>query len=144
MSYKSPIEIVATQFRVEREKTLENEVFKAIHGLDIFVTKDELIKALKYDRGQYDKGYEDGYNADKWINCADRLPEDGEEVLVWFEYFRYGSYNRLYQTVGTGHTFRGKWLSINGESGWRDLKVYAWQPLPERPTKFALIRIKED
>lgn len=62
MSYESPIEIVATQFRVEREKALESEVFKAIQGLNITVHKEELIQALRYDRNQYDKGYKDGYD----------------------------------------------------------------------------------
>ena len=140
MSYKSPIEVYITQMHIEREQKIEDAIFKAAQELDIVVTKDELIKALKYDRKQYDKGYEDGYNADKWINCADRLPEDGEHVLVWFEYFRYGNYNRLFQRVGIGYTFRGEWMFINDQSGWLKLKVYAWQPLPTRPTKFALIR----
>lgn len=30
--------------------------------MGIYVDKEELIKALRYDRQQYDKGYADGYS----------------------------------------------------------------------------------
>ena len=60
MSYESPINLVIGQFRMEQEKRIEGEVFKAIQDYGINIDKDELIRALKYDREQYDKGYEDG------------------------------------------------------------------------------------
>ena len=56
MSYKSPIEIIQAQMRFEQE----NGIYKAIQEQGINVDKDELIRALKYDRAQYEKGYQDG------------------------------------------------------------------------------------
>ena len=68
----------------------------------------------------------------EWIPVSERFPEDMQEVLVWFEYYRYGDYNCMYQTYGFCHVFDGKWSSfINGETGWRDARIIAWMPLPE-------------
>jgi hypothetical protein len=70
---------------------------------------------------------------DKWIS-ADQLPETDDDVLVWFEYFRYGDYNCLYRAIGIGSTFRGEWSDfVNWSSGWDKLRIIAWQPLPEPP-----------
>lgn len=70
--------------------------------------------------------------ADRWIPCSERLPEDYTDVLVWFEYYRYGDYNRLYQMHGIGNYMSeyDSWM-INHETGWRKLRVFAWMPLPE-------------
>ncbi|HBI61683.1 MAG TPA: hypothetical protein DDY31_10825 [Lachnospiraceae bacterium] len=71
-------------------------------------------------------------NCGGWIPCNEQLPKDGVDVLVWFEYFRYGEYNRLFQTTGISYTFNGKWSGfVNGNSGWNQLNIIAWQPLPE-------------
>lgn len=53
--YKSPIELIYkdAQYRMEKD------IFYAIQKVDIKVDRDELLKALAYDRGQYEKGYED-------------------------------------------------------------------------------------
>ena len=38
----------------------------------------------------------------------------------------------IFQMAGIGRTWRGEWSGfVNGSSGWRDLRIIAWQPLPE-------------
>ena len=71
-------------------------------------------------------------SAQQWISCEERLPENYTDVLVWFEYYRYGDYNRLYQMHGIGTYIKeyNSWI-INHETGWRKLRVFAWCPLPE-------------
>ena len=68
----------------------------------------------------------------QWIPCSERLPDDYTDVLVWFEYFRHGDYNCLYQTYGIGDysTKYDSWM-INHETGWHKLRVIAWMSLPE-------------
>lgn len=60
-------------------------------------------------------------------------PKDGKYVLCWYEYFRYGGYNGLFQTYGIGYQYSGSW----GEevSHGTQARVIAWQPLPEPPKK---------
>lgn len=55
--YESPVNIIY----VEMQTQIEGDVFKAIQNVGIDVNKEELIKALQYDREQYSKGYSDGY-----------------------------------------------------------------------------------
>lgn len=67
----------------------------------------------------------------RWIPADEELPPEGMDVLCYYEYFRYGSYNRMYQTFGLGYQFGGDW---DGEAAQGRLaKVLAWMPLPKPP-----------
>lgn len=54
--YKSPIEIIYGDIKCKQE----DEIYKAIVSYDIHVDKDELLRALSYDRMQYEAGYRSG------------------------------------------------------------------------------------
>lgn len=54
--YKSPIEIIYGQTQTK----IEGDVLQVVQSYGINVDKEELIRALQYDRGQYGKGYADG------------------------------------------------------------------------------------
>ena len=65
----------------------------------------------------------------KWIPVTERFPEDESYVLCWYEYWRYGEYDGLYQTYGIGFYWNGSW---GGEvSCGNRCRVIAWMPLPE-------------
>lgn len=57
--YNSPITLLQGQF----ETKIENDVMTAIQRYGIDVNKEELLKALAYDRHQYEEGYKNGYQA---------------------------------------------------------------------------------
>ena len=115
LSYKSPIDLCVSQMRMEHEKRIEGDIYRAIHDVGIFVDKDELIKALQYDRDKYSKGFHDGYKAaagyDKDVvevvrckDCINAKPyerADGETGYYCQNNnstFRYGTnWERLYE-----------------------------------------------
>lgn len=69
----------------------------------------------------------------EWTKPEDGLPEEGEYVLCWCEYFRFGRYNRMFRNYGIGYQYNGNW---GGEVSYgRDTRVLAWMPLPKPPKK---------
>lgn len=66
-----------------------------------------------------------------WILTNEALPPNGENVLCWYEYFRYGEYNRMYKTFGIGYQFNGNWSGEVAQG--QKAKVLAWTPLPKPP-----------
>ena len=77
--YESMIKMIAGQIQSEIENDLMVKVSQTV-GYE--VDKDELIKALQYDRKQYEKGYNDGLKADKWISCKEKMPEEDISILI--------------------------------------------------------------
>ena len=55
--YKSPIKIIYDGFKTE----INDEIYKAVLEVGIKVDKEELMRALRYDRAQYEAGYMAGY-----------------------------------------------------------------------------------
>ena len=55
--YESPITLIQKDMSNAYNCWVEDNVFKMISSMDIKVDKDELVKALKYDRRQYERGY---------------------------------------------------------------------------------------
>lgn len=70
---------------------------------------------------------------DGWIPCSEKLPENDDDVLCWYEYrimqgTHEGEMNRKCE-IGYYNKYFKRW---GGEvSCGRDCKVIAWRPLPE-------------
>jgi hypothetical protein len=56
--YQSPIEIIYGEIT----SSMENDIIKVVQKYGINVDKEELLRALRYDRDQYNKGYADALN----------------------------------------------------------------------------------
>ena len=55
--WESPVNVIYGEMQTQ----IEGYIFKEIQNVGIDVDKEELLKALQYDREQYSKGYSDGY-----------------------------------------------------------------------------------
>ncbi len=78
--YKSPIELdFSEQISNALQSELEAAVVRGCVEVGVNVDKDELLKALAYDRKQYEKGYADGM-----AECKEQI----KSLKEMAEYFR--------------------------------------------------------
>lgn len=91
-----------------------------------------------------------------WVSVEERLPEEGQRILVGFLFY-YKYHDREAQSRRYIDTFTykyGVWVGDNGESypgkelTRRDIKVICWQPIPSfdeilEANRDVLERIKE-
>ena len=54
--YKSPIKIITGQIKTN----YEDAIYSAVQNVVINVDREELLKALEYDRGQFEEGVREG------------------------------------------------------------------------------------
>ena len=82
--YESPIEMIMTDMQTQIVKQQENDIYQAVQKYGIVVDKEELFKALQYDREQYTKGYKDALDEIKRY-LVDKLREKQQEYLVLYD-----------------------------------------------------------
>lgn len=67
--YESPITVVYGDIQTEFKRETESLIVSCVQNVGVDVNKDELVKALSYDRDQYDKGYADAMA--EIVHCED-------------------------------------------------------------------------
>ena len=95
--YESPITLINGAFYLN----LEDGVYKAVRQTGVVVDKDELIKALKYDRDQYNKGYADAkaeQKRKKFIDIITEYPVQGGKPYFSIRYEENGE---IFEGFGT-------------------------------------------
>lgn len=137
--YESPIRLLTKQLETHMREQHDKQIFEAIQKFGVDVDRDELIKALAYDRYQYDKGYADGRaDAQRWISVEEKGPV--------FPCVVYDGHNPPY-TPSCGivmledHDGKKQWIpdlpleaTLKGElPKFCRLPVTHWMPLPQPP-----------
>ena len=123
--YKCPIDVIIDDIRI-KSIDFDQKIIEAIQDIEIQIDNDELIKALKYDRDQYEKGYADAKLKTKWILCSVKMPQTNVPIFYCTNTGivgegRYEGYNGYHEVW--------KMYSVCG-THWDD-EVIAWMPLPE-------------
>ena len=140
----------AMQFEAEGKRNISEDLWVAV---DFLKRKTEMCFDCT-QREWYMRGYQDGLNADKWIPCEERLPEehDGYYSELIRRGFKGASYDQCSDvvlvtiisrygdtTITKAQTFDGKWNYEweTKEVGYNKVKevrtgakVLAWKPLP--------------
>ena len=127
--YNSPIELLIADIQHQIAKEQDNEIYKAVVHYIPNINKEELLRALKYDRDQYNKGYADGRSdavnnvGCEWIPVSEPPKEKGR---YWCNVKSFSFPGRYYQTV------------LKWDDGFIEGRIYTdyvthWMPLPEPP-----------
>lgn len=71
--YDSPIDLYISDIQNQIVAQQDEQIYQAVVHFFPDVNRDELLKALRYDREQYDKGYADGKRdaMDELVWCKD-------------------------------------------------------------------------
>lgn len=88
--YESPITLIWEDIAKNSENALYDQindsiVVKVRSVMSIDIDKEELAKALEYDRDQYYTGYDEGYNDGRICGAAEALNILKKELLERFE-----------------------------------------------------------
>lgn len=75
-AYKSPIETIWSDIEHDYVERFDQMVLNAVQSVGIRVNKEELVKALAYDRDQYRKGWED--RDSELVRCGECRYGDAE------------------------------------------------------------------
>ena len=81
--WKTPVEITFQRISRDIQEKEDAYIIEEIRNIGVNVNKEELIKALNYDRQQYSQGYKNGYKdgyAKGIDDCLARLKELISEV----------------------------------------------------------------
>lgn len=88
MAYESPVHVYTTEIQHKMAEECDRIVLSEIKNVGVYVEKDELIKALEYDRGQYQKGFRDGRlsverKTGMWIGEGDGYADGSMVYDMW-------------------------------------------------------------
>ena len=124
--YQSPIELFQPDQIIEKmtediRTGIDSYIYQAVLQTGIKVDKYELIRALEYDRDQYEKGYIEGLMTARWISVEEHLPLTDDHVLCCTR-TKKGTTN-----VVIGYYMDGMWRCGMNPN------VTHWMPLPETP-----------
>lgn len=129
--WESPIELqfgindMVSEFIKGQTEQTEKYIVESVQSVGIKIDKDELIKAINYDRNQYEKGYEDGYSVEYCDACEgnwvyNENPKNNGRYLVAVQCGKD-------KGIIIGKYIDGRWMLFENEM------LIAWQPLPEVP-----------
>lgn len=130
--YEGPVYLLFKEPIGALDRKVEDDVLAAVHNAEVHVDRKELIKALNYDRDQYETGYKEGqvyalaslkteimvkYREDNKLTeniisvINEHLKELGSQMIIWD--------NKMAEslTLEEQRSILNKMENFNGETG---------------------------
>ena len=84
--WENPIQMITDDIVKDIVRKQDELLMESVHRVGFNIDKDELVKALNYDRDQYEKGYADGIRArdSEIVRCFECKYhyKDGDNVVT--------------------------------------------------------------
>ena len=97
--YESPIHLYITDITTQIMKQQEEQILKAVQSVAVGVNHEELFRALKFDRDQYKKGYQDAIREKglvEVVRCKDcKWAEYGKDYDPYCNHWKSGLYANI-------------------------------------------------
>ena len=74
--YESPIKIITGKMQTQ----IDGDIYRAVQNVGINVDREELLKALEYDRGQYEEGWKEGFH-DGYVHGLEIAIIEAENII---------------------------------------------------------------
>jgi len=126
--YESPVSMTIRRVIEDSKNAIESVVCNAAFEMGIEIDKGELLKALTYDRDQYNNGYADG-KADatpKWISVKSKLPPRELKVLAV-------NGHGYIKILAFWKKEKERWTWIEDSRFTHRNDITHWMPLPKAP-----------
>ena len=110
---------------------IDEATMNAVVNVGVTVDKEELLKALQYDRDQFAAGFKAGKKSaqPKWISVEERLPGEFVDVLL------YGDSRGI--AIGSYDANDGYFWKREDENTLHSVNATHWMPLPNGPKEEA-------
>lgn len=87
--YESPIHIQVSKILDEIREELDTYIWRQVQDVGVDVDRNELYRALSYDRDQYSKGFADGVEScQKTIESLQTALNHAQDELKHMGYYR--------------------------------------------------------
>lgn len=99
--YESPVHLILQDVESQIDQEIERTIINVVRKFDVSVDEGEIIKALRYDRDQYAKGYKDGINdtLDKLRKEIEVIAFDSQEIDGEHESFMIVGLNDIFKIL---------------------------------------------